>query len=59
MISHPHYYATMVEWAQTFGATIYLHADDRAHVMRPDPSITYWNGETRPLFGDLTLIHGC
>ncbi|NTU80109.1 MAG: MBL fold metallo-hydrolase [Chloroflexales bacterium] len=55
-ISHPHYYATMVEWAQTFDATIYLHADDRAQVMRPDPAITFWEGETLPLFGGLTLI---
>lgn len=55
-ISHPHYYATMVEWAQTFGASVYLHADDRAHVMRPDPAISFWEGETLPLFGGLTLI---
>jgi hypothetical protein len=55
-ISYPHYYTTMIEWAQTFGATIYLHADDRAHVMRPDPAITFWEGETLQLFGGLTLI---
>jgi hypothetical protein len=55
-ISHPHYYATMVEWAQTFGATIYLHTDDRAHVLRPDPAITFWDGEIHPLFSNLTLI---
>lgn len=54
-ISHPHYYTTMVEWAETFGATIYLHADDQAHVMRPDPAIALWEGETLPLFGGLTL----
>lgn len=55
-ISHPHYYTTMIAWAQTFGATVYLHADDQAHVMRPDPAITFWEGETLPLFGGLTLI---
>ena len=55
-ISHPHYYTTMVEWAQAFGATIYLHTDDQAHVMRPDPVITFWEGETLPLFGGLSLI---
>lgn len=55
-ISHPHYYGTMVAWAQTFGASIFLHADDRAHVMRPDPAISFWQGETLPLFGGLTLI---
>lgn len=55
-ISHPHYYGTMVEWAQTFGATIYLHADDREHVMRPDRAISFWEGESQGLFGGLTLV---
>jgi hypothetical protein len=55
-ISHPHYYSSMVEWAHAFDATIYLHADDRRWVMRPDPSIVFWEGETRPLGEGLTLI---
>jgi hypothetical protein len=34
-ISHPHYYATMVEWSRAFhDVPIYLHAADRAWVMR-------------------------
>ncbi|HEX8532225.1 MAG TPA: MBL fold metallo-hydrolase, partial [Cytophagales bacterium] len=37
-ISHPHYYTTMVEWSRAFGSVpVYLHAADRAHVVRPDP----------------------
>jgi hypothetical protein len=55
-ISHPHYYSTMVEWAQTFGASIYLHRDDQEHVVRPDPAIRFWEGETLPLLGGLTLV---
>jgi glyoxylase-like metal-dependent hydrolase (beta-lactamase superfamily II) len=55
-ISHPHFYSSMVEWAHAFDAAIYLHAADREWVMRPDPSITFWEGETLPLPGDLTLI---
>ena len=55
-ISHPHYYASMVEWAHAFDATIYLHAADRRWVMRPDPSITFWDGKTRTVLGNLTLI---
>jgi hypothetical protein len=61
-ISHPHYYASMVEWAHAFDATIYLHAGDRQWVMRPDAAIQFWEGETLPLFGrgdkaPLTLIN--
>jgi glyoxylase-like metal-dependent hydrolase (beta-lactamase superfamily II) len=58
-ISHPHYYTTMAEWSAAFGnAPIYLHEADREWVMRPDNSIVYWTGETRTLFGGITLIRG-
>jgi hypothetical protein len=56
-ISHPHYYSCMVEWAQEFGATIWLHEADRAHIMRPDPSIQLWSGGTKPLAEGLTLVN--
>lgn len=55
-ISHPHYYTSMVEWSQAFDAPIYLHAADREWVMRPDPDITFWEGEIRELLPGLTLI---
>jgi glyoxylase-like metal-dependent hydrolase (beta-lactamase superfamily II) len=56
-ISHPHYYSSMVEWSAAFGgAPIYLHAADRAHVMRPDPAVTFWEGERLALWDGLTLI---
>jgi glyoxylase-like metal-dependent hydrolase (beta-lactamase superfamily II) len=56
-ISHPHYYASMVEWSRAFGdAPIYLHADDRSWVMRPDPAIVFWEGERLELGPGLTLL---
>lgn len=55
-ISHPHYYATMVEWAHTFGCPVHLHEAERKWVMRPDPSVRFWAGETNDLGGGLTLI---
>jgi hypothetical protein len=55
-ISHPHYYTTMVEWAHAFDAPVHLHASDREWVMRDDPSLDFWDGETLPLLGGLTLI---
>ncbi|MFO0811450.1 MAG: MBL fold metallo-hydrolase [Gemmataceae bacterium] len=55
-ISHPHYYTTMVEWSRAFGdVPIHLHRDDAKWVMRPDERIKFWDGETKPLFGGLTL----
>lgn len=55
-ISHPHYYASMVEWSHAFDAPIYLHADDCAHVMRPDEAIEFWSGEEKPLWDGMRLI---
>ena len=56
-ISHPHYYSCMVEWARAFDAPVYLHAADRAWVMRPDPAHAFWAGEARELGDGLTLLH--
>jgi hypothetical protein len=56
-ISHPHFYDTMVEWSRALGdVPIYLHAADREWVMRPDPAIVFWEGETLELGSELTLI---
>src|ERR1700712_3135982 len=56
-ISHPHYYATMVEWSRAFGgAPIYLHAADRDWVQRCDPAIVFWDGDRREILSGLTLI---
>jgi hypothetical protein len=55
-ISHPHYYASMVEWAHAFDAPIHLHAADRQWVMRPDPAIKFWDSDTLTLADGVTLI---
>jgi glyoxylase-like metal-dependent hydrolase (beta-lactamase superfamily II) len=55
-ISHPHYYSGMVEWAHRFECPVYLHAADREWIMRPDPAIELWEGETRDLGHGLMLI---
>ncbi len=56
-ISHPHYYTTMVEWAQAFGCPVHLHAADRKWVMREDPALRFWDGETNTVLPGVTLIH--
>ena len=56
-ISHPHYYASMVEWSRAFhDAPVYLHSWDQQWVMRPDPHIAFWDGEQKPLWDDIRLI---
>ena len=55
-ISHPHYYSSMVEWANSFDIPIFLHEADRQWVMYPSERITFWSGETYPLSDDMALI---
>jgi hypothetical protein len=58
-ISHPHFYTTLVDWSRAFGnVPVHLHADDSAWVMRPDPCIKWWQGETYELLPGLTLVRG-
>ena len=56
-ISHPHFYSGMVEWSKAFGnVPIYLHADDKQWVMRPDSAIQFWQGESFSVVEGVTLI---
>ncbi|HKV88918.1 MAG TPA: MBL fold metallo-hydrolase [Candidatus Dormibacteraeota bacterium] len=57
-ISHPHYYSSMVEWSRAFDAPVHLHEADRQWVMRPDPRIDFWSGETKDLWDGMTLVRG-
>ena len=41
-----------------FDCPIHLHAADAEWVMRPDPAIAHWDGETLELGDGLTLIRG-
>jgi glyoxylase-like metal-dependent hydrolase (beta-lactamase superfamily II) len=55
-VSHPHLFASMVEWSHAFGnAPIYLHSDLKKWVQRPDPVIKFWNGESYKLDEGVTL----
>jgi glyoxylase-like metal-dependent hydrolase (beta-lactamase superfamily II) len=55
-ISHPHYYSAMVEWSHAFSCPVYLHEAERKWVVRPDPAIRFWEGETHSLASGVTLV---
>lgn len=58
VVSHPHFYAAMVEWSEALGGVeILLHAADRAWVRRPSARIRFWEGDTLRLSSDVTLIN--
>lgn len=55
-ISHPHFYSSMTEWARTFRAPIYLHADNARWVQYPNEMLRYWADETAALIPDMTVV---
>jgi hypothetical protein len=55
-ISHPHYYTSMVDWAERFDARILLHEADWAHIVRPSERIELWGGERISVGRELELI---
>ena len=55
-ISHPHYYTCMQDWARAFDCSIHLHAADAEWVMRGDPAIRHWQGETNEILKGVTLV---
>jgi glyoxylase-like metal-dependent hydrolase (beta-lactamase superfamily II) len=57
VISHPHFYASMIEWSEALGdVPIVIHAADRAWVQRPSPRIRFWEGDALRLSDDVTLL---
>ena len=58
VISHPHFYSSMVEWSEALGGVeILLHEADRSWVRRGSDRIRFWSGDTLALSGDVTLIN--
>jgi hypothetical protein len=57
VISHPHFYTSMVDWSEALGnVPILLHAADKAWVQRPSRSIEFWRGDALSLGGGTTLV---
>lgn len=54
-LSHPHYYSSQVEWAETFDAPIYIHEDDKEWVTRTSEKIIFWSGDSLILQEGLIL----
>jgi hypothetical protein len=56
-VSHPHYYGGVIEWSKALGGVpVYLHWADQRWIMRPDPLIRLWDGDTMSLDPGLTLV---
>ena len=57
VISHPHFYAAMVDWSEALGGVpILLHEADHDWVRRPAPQIEFWSGDVHALSPDVSLL---
>ncbi|MCI4568858.1 MBL fold metallo-hydrolase [Lysobacter sp. CFH 32150] len=57
IISHPHFYTSMVEWSEALGGVpILLHEADKAWVQRPSSRIEFWSGDEHKLSDAVTLL---
>jgi hypothetical protein len=56
-LSHPHFFATSVEWSHAFGSVpVYFHGMDRKYLTRHDPVIHFWEGDVLELTEGVNLI---
>jgi glyoxylase-like metal-dependent hydrolase (beta-lactamase superfamily II) len=56
IISHPHFYSSMVEWSDALGGVpILLHEADREWVRRSSPNIAHWTGDRHQLSSTVSL----
>jgi glyoxylase-like metal-dependent hydrolase (beta-lactamase superfamily II) len=56
VISHPHFYASMVEWSDALGGVpILLNAADDAWVRRASERISFWSGDVKALSPSVSL----
>ncbi|HWJ77514.1 MAG TPA: MBL fold metallo-hydrolase [Niallia sp.] len=57
ILSHPHYYSTIVEWAEAFNCPIYIHTLDRKWITRKSNRYIFWEGESLQLAPGVTVIN--
>lgn len=56
VISHPHYYSNMAEWAEEFNCAIYLHEKDKKWVVNGSSKIKYWSGEKKEFWDGMRVL---
>lgn len=54
-VSHPHFYGAMSDFSQAFDAPVHIHERDRQWVTRPDPRISFWDGDAFEFAKGMTL----
>jgi len=56
VLSHPHYFSTIVEWSEAFQAAIYVHAEDAMWLGRKNDKLRLWEGDIEPLWDQIKIV---
>jgi len=57
VVSHPHFFGSMIEWSHAFGGIpVYVHRDNENWVPRADPVIHLWDLDRMQLNPSMTII---
>lgn len=56
VLSHPHYFSTIVEWSEKFQADIYVHAEDEKWLGRRNNKLRLWEGDMEPLWDQIKIV---
>ena len=54
--SHPHYYSNMNDWAEVFGCPVYIHENDKNHIMQHGKNICLWKGDELALWDGIKIM---
>jgi hypothetical protein len=54
--SHPHYYSNMNEWAERFNCPVYIHQNDKDHIMVKGSRIQLWTGTELNLWDGMKIM---
>lgn len=57
VISHPHFYSTMLHWAEVFNCKVYISCEDEEWVMRKGWFQVFWEGKEMDILdGEFKII---
>lgn len=57
MVSHPHFFGSMVQWSHNFGRIpVYVHRENEAWIPRPDSVIKLWDGDRMQISSSVAMI---
>lgn len=55
--SHPHYYTTMNDWAETFNCPVYIHQKDEQWISNKGKHVSLWRDTEKQLWEGIRLIN--